>query len=113
MLSARDSVASPSSDGVHDTAAESKGGRPRRSAVQEDEARAEMTPSQRAALGSFKDHRGGVQSTGDVNSGEVQGRVEATPPSFTASVKQALGMGTSKADHKESKTVPGRQLDNQ
>lgn len=113
VLSGRESVTSPSSDGVHDTAAESKGNRPRHSAVQAEEASREMTPSQRAALGSFKDHRGGAQSTVGEGSGEVQGTVEATPPSFTASVKQALGMSTSKADHKESKTVPGRQLDNQ
>ncbi len=110
VLSGQES-AQHGSGAVHDTAAQDKGGEAKDSQVQAEEKGQAVTGNQRAASGSFKDHRGSAQSTGEQSSGSVGGKTEATAPSFTSSVKQSLGMGTSKGDHKESKTVPGRQRD--
>lgn len=97
---------SSASSGPYDTATEDKGGQSARSDVKAEAMRDADTPLQKAAAsGSFKDHVGGVQ--GGQEQGSVGKTEEATPPSFTASIKQSLGMGTTKVDHQESKTGPG------
>ncbi len=81
------------------------------SAVKAQEESSADTATQAAQSGSFKDHRGNVQSSGTSGKGgSVGGSTEASAPSFAASAKQALGLGTSKSDHKESKTAPGRKF---
>jgi hypothetical protein len=81
------------------------------SAVKAQEQASANTPTQDAQSGSFKDHRGNAQSSASTGSGGSKGgSTEASAPSFAASAKQVLGVGTSKSDHKESKTAPGRKF---
>lgn len=98
----KDSQAEP-----YDTAAEDAGGQAAPSRQKEDALNDASTASQAAhSAGAFKDHRAGAQSSGEY-AGKVGGKEEATAPSFTSSVKQALGLGVSKQEHQESKTGPG------
>lgn len=96
----------------YDTAAEDAGGQ-RAPSRQKEDALADASTANQAAhsAGAFKDHRAGAQSSGEY-AGEVGGKEEAAAPSFTAGVKQALGLGVNKQEHQESKTGPGvsRQL---
>lgn len=91
----------------YDTAAEDAGGQEAPSRQKEDALRDASSQSQAAhSAGAFKDHRAGAQSSGEY-AGKVGGKEEAAAPSFTSTVKQALGLGVSKQEHQESKTGPG------
>ncbi|GHJ84906.1 hypothetical protein NliqN6_1308 [Naganishia liquefaciens] len=91
----------------YDTAAEDGAGQAAPSRQKADALRDASSASQAAhSAGAFKDHRGGAQSSGEV-AGNVGNKQEAAAPSVTSTVKQALGLGTSKKEHQESKTGPG------
>ena len=90
-----------------DTAAEDKGGKAAYSEPKAEALKNASSENQAAQAGSFKDHRGGVQESGEKPSGAVGGKEEATAPSFMASAKNALGLGTSKKEHEDNKTVGG------
>ena len=90
-----------------DTAAEDKGGQAAFSEAKDEAIKDASSSTQEAQVGSFKDHRGGTQNSDVKSSGAVGGKEEAAAPSFLASAKNALGLGTSKKEHEDNKTAGG------
>ena len=90
-----------------DVAAEDKGGKAAFSEAKSEALSDANTENQKAQAGSFKDHRGGEQNSSVKSSGSVGGSQEAAAPSFLASAKSALGLGTSKKEHEDNKTAGG------